>query len=106
MEAAIVWKLPGEAVPLETRWPRVWEAEREVPSSSQARAGLLYTLGSEDQGCTRVSLQPHRNTALADQGSDAYCLGNHAARARKASGHRRWPVGVEAGALHSAPEQV
>lgn len=106
MEAAIVWKLPGEAVPLETRRPRVWEAEREVPSSSRARAGLLYTLGSEVQGCTRVSLQRHRNTVLADQGSDAHCLGNRAARARKASEHRRRPEGAEAGALHSAPVQV
>lgn len=100
----MVWKLPCEAVPLETRRPRVWEAEREVPSSSQARAGALYTLDLEVQGCTRVSLQSHHNTVSADQGSDAHFLGNHEAQARKVSGHRRRREGAEA--LRSAPVQV
>lgn len=102
----MVLELQGEAVLPETRRPRVWEAEREVQSSSRARAALFYTLGSELQGCTRVSLQHHRNTAWADQGSDAHCLGIHADLTRRASGRRRRPEGAEEVALRSAQERV
>lgn len=99
----MVWELQGEAVLLETRRPRVWEAEQEVQSSSRARAALLYTLGSALQGCTRVSLQSHRNTAWVDQGSDVHCLGIHVDRTRRASGRRRRPEGA---ALRSVQERV
>lgn len=99
----MVWQLQGDAVPLETRWPRVWEAEREVQSSSWARAALLYTLGS---CCTRVSLEHRRNTAWADQGSDAHCLGTHADGTQRVSGRRRRLDGAEEAALHNALERV
>lgn len=100
----MVWELQGEADLLKTRWPRVWEAEREVQSSSRARVALVYKFGSALQGCTRVSFQHHRNTSLVDQGSDAHCLENHADGTRREGVRCRRPERVEV--LRSAPVRV
>lgn len=102
----MVWELQGEEDLLKTRRPQVWEAEREVQSSSRARVALVYTLGSALQGCRRVSLQRRRNTAWADQGSDAHCLGTHVDGTRRVSGRRRRLNGAEEAALRSAQERV
>lgn len=96
----MVWELQGEADLLKTTRPRVWEVEREVQSSSQARVALVYTFGSVLQGCTRVSLQHHRNTSWEDQGSDAHCLENHVDWTQREDVCRRRLKGVEE-VLHS-----